>query len=138
MTPRRRRTIKAAEEKLDKELDLSPAEKEPAMRRIRGAAQPRREAQRIVDYHRSRIVGDLGRNEVALDQSDVQELVVMLIRRDGVIDPQHKAILHRVARQVAQGELTPAQFRKQATDLLAIPSALPEKLRRAEARHLRE
>jgi len=136
MTPRRRRTIKAAEEKLDNELDLTPEEKEQAMRRIRGAAQPIREAQRIIDDRRSRTVENLGRYSNELDQSDFQEFVVMLIRRDRVIYPQHNTSLNRLARDIALGKLTPDQFRKRAANVYAIPSALPEKLRRAEARLL--
>ncbi len=137
-TPRRRRTIRDAEGMLDRQLDLSPTEKRQAMRRIRRARQPKREAQRIIEHYRAAVVGDVCRHNGTVDLSDVLELEVKLIRRDGVIGPPQSAMLKRLGCQIAEGSLTPAQFRANAAALLAMVPALPKKFRVAESSYLQK
>jgi hypothetical protein len=123
---------------LDRELNLTPTERRQAMLRIRRAPQPRREARRLINHHQSRVVGDVCRRDGNLDLSDVQEIVARIISRDTVICPLQSIMLKRLGRQIAQGSLTPAQFRANAATLLAMPQALPKKCRMAEASYLQE
>jgi len=137
-TPRRRRTIKDAEAALGRELNLSPMEKRQAMLRVRRARQPKREARRIIDHYQSRVVGDVCRRDGDVDQSDLEEIVAALLRRDGVICPPQSTMLNSLGRRIAEGSLTPAQFRVNAAALLAMVPALPKKFRVAESSYLQE
>ena len=138
LTPRRRRTIRDAEAMLGRELDLSPTEKCRIMPRIRAAPQPRREARRIIEYIRSQDVGNMCRHNGTVDQSDVQELLVKLINKYRVIFPPHRTWYMRLARRVAKGPITPAQFRAEAAALLAMKPALPKLFLEAESALLGE
>ncbi len=137
-TPRRRRTVKNPEAMLDRELDLSRAERSQALARIRRAAQPIRETKRIIEQRRKLALGDVGRRDGNVDLSDLQELVAKVLRRDGLVSPLQSTMLKRLGRQIAQGSLTAAQYRANAAILLAMVPALPKKFRVAESSYLQE
>ena len=98
----------------------------------------RQSLRRIIETERAVVVGDVCRHNGTVDLSDLLELEVKVIRRDGVIDPLKNTLLKRLWRKIAQGSLKPAQFRANAGVILAMPPALPKKIRMAEASYLQK
>ena len=133
LSPRRRRTINKAIEKLDRDYRLPPGERVRAIRRIKGAKQPAREAQRIIEHRRKKAVQDIGEDQIGL--SDVQQIRVRIIRRDHGIWPPHEDYLGRMERMVAVGEMERENFKRMAATVLkSIPQSLSKEFRKAEER----
>lgn len=131
VSPRRRRTIRAAEAVLDRELKLPPTARPEALARIRRARQPVREAKRFIEHCKKVDLGETGRRDP--DLADVRELEVKLIRRDGSIWPPQSTMLNRLASQTAEGLITAEEFRSTAAALWAMPQTLPKSFLRAES-----
>ena len=119
---RRARTETAANELLS-EVRLSPGECRSAIARIRRSRQPTVEARRIIAQASRRAVeithGD------TIDLADVQELRVKLIRRDGGIVEPHASLLRRLDARIAAGAMTRGEFEEAASQVWAMPKALP-------------
>ena len=132
-SPRRRRTEKAAIELLDKEVRLSRKERNSALARIRRARQPIPEVRRIIIHSRRRAVsGDIRNSHDEIDFSDVQELRVKLIRRDGGIwDPQ-AVMLHRMDVDIGTEGMSRDQFQEQAGLALGMRQALPPRITKTQ------
>ena len=65
------------------------------------------------------------------DLSDVLELRVKLIRRDGLCDPEQSSFLNRLEMMVLKG-CTKPDFEKLAGIIWTLPSSLPPKLLKDE------
>ena len=117
-TPRRRRTIKSAIELLDRELRLPHARRRQCFQRIRGARQPKREARRLIEQHRKQLARGLVNGEV--DLSDVQEVLVKLIRRDLGICSPHTHTLRRMERIILKKGMTKQEFERMAGTVLGM------------------
>lgn len=105
----RRRSENAAIAHLRKSTRIAERERRNAEARIRDTKRPMVKAKRIVEQFQRRAAGvDLDGRP---DLSDVQELRVKLIRRDGLVDTQ--GLLHRLEVMVAKG-CTKADFENQA------------------------
>ena len=125
----RRRTETAAIELLSG-VRLTSGERRSAIDRIRCARQPIAEAKRIVDQAdrqamRRALQGNDARLAAKVDQSDVQELRVKLIRRDGGIVEPHASLLRRLDARIAAGAMTRDEFEETAARVWAMPKALP-------------
>lgn len=133
-SPRRHRTVKTALALLD-HANLLPHERPFAVRRIRAATQPNVEAKRIIKHHEKRALGERGKGEV--DLSDITELEVTLIRRDGDLWPPQSTMLQKIAWQIVEEGMTRVEFEAAAATLLTMPQVLPKSFREAEARYWR-
>ena len=120
LTPRRRRTIKSAIELLDRELRLSPDKRQQYIQLIRRASQPKREARRLIEQHRKNLARGLVSDEKEIDLSDVQEVLVRLIRRDLGICSPHTNYLRRMERIILMDGMTRQEFELMAGTVLGM------------------
>lgn len=129
----RRRSERVALDHLDNMVGLPPARRLKARDRIRLARRPLVEARKIT---REVLAGAGPDRETALiDFSDVQELRVKLLRRDLVLCPEQESWLNRLDKRIAGGRISPAEFRSEAAEILAMPNSLPVQHRKAEGDH---
>jgi hypothetical protein len=128
---RRRRTVKEAIQFFDREVKLPPNARREALARIRHSKQPGREAKRLIERHRRD--GIPAPCHSSVDLSDVQELRVQLIRRDGFVCSPVTLGLSRLERQVLTENLTADEFTESSMMLLNLPHALPREMCRREA-----
>ena len=131
--PRRRRTEKAAIEHLDKEVRLPRNERRSALERIRRARQPLRETKRIISNVQQRAVsGVLRTSDDLIDFSDVQELRVKLIRRDGGVWEPQALMLRRMEVDIATKGMTGEEFRERAGVVWGLRQVLPPSARNTQ------
>ncbi len=125
----RKRSEKLAYDYVDSSVRMPVGARQRARKLIRQSLRPKVEAKRIVQQFQKRAayVDIDGRP----DLSDVAEHRVRLIRRDGIDDTQ--GLVPHLERLVAEG-CTKAKFEKLAGIILALPPALPKKVRDAEKR----
>ncbi len=96
--------------------------------RIRAARQPVVEARRIAQAIQRASLPEIGDG---LDFSDIQEIRVRLIRRDGGLWPPQTDMLANLDRLLASGELSHEIFENMAVTVLGMPQALPRTCRMA-------
>jgi hypothetical protein len=126
----RRRTERSAIQYLDDHTQNFAWQRPKAIARIRLARQPIAEAKRIVDQADRRAVrralqGNDARPSAKVDLTDVQELRVKLIRRDGAIVEPHASLLRRLDARIATGAMTRGEFEDAVSRIWAMPKALP-------------
>ena len=126
---RRRRTEKEAADLLDRETSLSPTRRRHALARIRKSRQPVAETRRIIAQAGRDLIAGVGGDEI--DFSDVQELRVRLILRDGGIWAPQASLLHRMDRLIATESMTRDQFEQFAATAWRMPQVLPKTKMRA-------
>jgi hypothetical protein len=136
-TARRKRTEKEALQYLnDNSPPMPPAESKAAKARIRLSAQPNVEALRIVGQANKASAGVIVISEKA-DLSDVLELQVRLIRRDVVVSSPHLEMLNKLARDILTTGVSGNEFKKRATYILSIETALSKEFQRNEREFIR-
>lgn len=130
----RRRTVKKALALLEG-ADIPPGEKRRMAVAVRAAKQPSREAHKHLDRWMQRAVPPQG-GEV--DLSDVEELRVLLVRRDrGIWEPQ-RGMLHALELRILEGNVTRREFKRVAGLILGLEQVLRPDFRKAEAMYLLE
>ena len=132
LSRQRRRTLKDAVAILDAEIPIMSERRMKAVQRVRRSRRPVTEAKRIVAAYRREGAPEIEAG--SLDQSDVQEIRVRLLRRDGGLWPPQSTILHRMERGVALGTMSVPKFKAMAVMVLNMPQAFSEKFRIAEKR----
>ena len=132
-SPRRKRTVKSAIERLDRGAKLPSVERQHAIMRIQRAKQPVAEARRIVD-HWCRNAASVPIEQV--DLSDVQEIRANLFRKHGGIWEPHRTMLANLERRVVVGDVMPEDFREVAGRLVTLQPALPKGLAAEERREI--
>lgn len=138
ISPRRRRTLKAAVQLLECHAKLSPERRRSALARIRRAAQPVAEARRII--RQSAKDSAMGRMDIGteVDHSHVQALRVRLIHRDHGIWPPHADLLAKLDRRVATCGMTKEEFKSAVAMIYGMKPALDPRFRKAEQQFERE
>ncbi|MEL0108352.1 MAG: hypothetical protein VW802_15590 [Rhodospirillaceae bacterium] len=118
----RRRTEKAAITLLDKQIRLRALRRASAIKQIRNAKKPLTKAKQLIrHYSRSTLYKE---NTGSIDLSDVQELRVKLIRRDGGIFPPQTDCLSKLEIQIIEGEVLKKEFQETAAEILNMPQVL--------------
>jgi len=88
------------------------------------------EAKRIVAQANRQAVrhalhGNDARPPATVDHSDVQELRVKIIRRDGGIVEPHTSLLRRLDQRIATGAMNRGEFEEVASRMWAMRQVLP-------------
>jgi hypothetical protein len=139
-TRRKLRTISEAME-ITAPLRLRGKELEDAETRILRAKQPKAEARRIVKSVMLKRAIRKFKVDDELDHSDVQELRVKFIRKNGYLFPSDPQALpfNRMDREIAEGKMTPKRFQEQAAAAMNMKVGSAErKIRKDEAKLLRQ
>jgi len=100
-TPRRSRTLRAVRARIEKEVPRKHWD--DVFNRVKDERQPNRALTRLLR------AGNLA-SVVAVDFSDIQEMSVKLIRRDGGLWNPQRALLNRIEWHVATGNLADAAY----------------------------
>lgn len=129
----RKRTVRAALDLFNAALPGTFKGRAWAHGKITAAKAPGREARRLVEWFRRQDVTGSEPDADHIDHSDVQELRVKILRRDGVLDQPQAMALARLDKMIAGGSLDRATFNRLASIALAMPCAWP-KPKRAETR----
>lgn len=130
ISPYRRRTLKRAK-KIIAEGGIRGRALTEALESVRLARQPVASAKRIVECHKKKKLAlDVG-DEV--DLSDVQEVRVKLIRRDGGIWPPQSTLLGKMERRILTEGMTPEAFKDSAAVVVGMKQALPASFLKQEA-----
>jgi len=130
-SPGRRRTEEQAKSIL-MGIGLEDRQLKGAIRRVRKAKQPIREAKRIAQraYAAKKDLDvPSGRK---LDLSDAEELKAKLLKRDfGIWSPQSDYLL-RIQKDICSGNITKAEFERRSAVLLDMVQPLSKEFRKAE------
>lgn len=130
-SPGRRRTEEQAKSIL-MGIGLEDRQLTGAIRHVRKARQPIREAKRIgLRAYAAKKDLDVpsGRK---LDLSDAEELKVKLIKRDLGIWPPHTDYLRRIQKDICSSNITKAEFERRSVVLLDMEQPLSDQFRKAE------
>lgn len=133
-SPRRIRTEQKARA-IIREAPLKGDHMTEALRFVRGAKQPVREARRIVQRALTTKNGMEVPIGAELDLSDAEELKVKLIKRDLGIWPPHSNYLLRIMKDIISGSITKAEFERRSAVLLGMEQPLSKKFRVAEHKY---
>ncbi|MBT5112384.1 MAG: hypothetical protein HOM28_00795 [Rhodospirillales bacterium] len=124
----RKRSEQRALEYLDTSVQLPPIARRDALKVIRNSHRPLHQAKQII----LRFKEDDFRGVGAPDFSDVQELKVKLLRRDGAIFQPQLGMLNKLDVMIHR-RCTRAEFKQYAGVICSMPQALPKEMLKAEA-----
>jgi hypothetical protein len=123
----RKRIEDAAITKMDEVLSKKFNGRAASIAKIRAAKRPSSEAKRQIQAHL--INGIQTEGTTALDYSDVQELRVQIIRRDGILDTPHASVCSKMDKLIAEGAMTEAEFARMSGIVKSMPCAITKHLR---------
>jgi hypothetical protein len=121
---RRRKNADSAVEYFKSAIPTKFNGKAASINKIRASARPLVTAKSLVAAY---VKAGLSINDTnSFSLSDVEELRVWLVRRDGVIDRPHASILHKMDVLIAKDEMDEKAFVKMAGAVKSMPCAYPK------------